>query len=218
MTHRFRLLRMQGRVRRHWASLTSCGLAIATIAAGACSAPAVRSDQSDRNTTTVVEREAAPTSGTAAAGVGRGLPPVDTDGIARDLDPVIAELNLRVSHATLVEDRDGRYESSEYGNHLAIYLEPVPGAVGSIDYQLTLLASLQRLGPEVLERWPGLTSFDICQERPGSGEASPETVTQVKIPRAAISPEELAVASVARLQQLEAAGTGVTLVLDAAER
>jgi len=93
----------------------------------------------------------------------RDLPPADQAALARLFDPQLARLGLRTTRAAL-QDPDV-YRRSSSGTHLAIYVEP--NEAGSVDrevYARNIMKVARIFLPFVYEKWPGLKSFDVCQE------------------------------------------------------
>jgi hypothetical protein len=96
------------------------------------------------------------------------------------LDPLVAPLGFRVTRAALVSLLT--YEAAPDGTHLAVYVEPLEEPdVEAVAAATVPLAAV--FLPEVFLRWPGLLSFDICQERYAASDASsappPETILNV---------------------------------------
>jgi hypothetical protein len=78
-------------------------------------------------------------------------------------DPQLAPLGLRTTRAAL-QDPDG-YERSSTGTHLAIYVEPTTeGLVDRATYVRNIMKVARVFLPYVYRRWPGLKTFDVCQE------------------------------------------------------
>jgi hypothetical protein len=103
------------------------------------------------------------------------LPPSSRKELVRILGPKVEPLGLRITRAALV---DADNQRSSTGTHLAVYVEPV--AVYSPTDYLDGTATVSRAFlPFVFERWPGLRSFDVCQEPPpdvdSRDEPPPET-------------------------------------------
>ena len=112
------------------------------------------------------------------------LPPNDVEALAEILDPVVEPLGLHLTRGALI-DLHVSYEVSDDGTHLALYVEPTDDftlddyvdGIGSVTAMIT---------PLVFERWPGLESYDICQEPPTADDPSDEPfpATQVNLTRA----------------------------------
>ena len=115
--------------------------------------------------------------------VGEGLPPA----ASRELEPIygaaLADLGLRLTdRGGLIDRSGGGYEPSAAGTHLALYVEPV-GARTNAEYVEGIGAVAAVFG-DVFDRWPGLTSYDVCQEPADDGEGDvdePLPVTQIEL-------------------------------------
>lgn len=97
--------------------------------------------------------------------VAASLPPMnDVAFFERIYGEELAALGLRFTRAARFEENSGKtpYTPSPTGTHLALYAEPAePFDSGRY---VTNVAPLTRVFRDVFDRWPGLTSFDICQE------------------------------------------------------
>ena len=91
------------------------------------------------------------------------LPPSNQAALQRMFDPQLAPLGLHTTRAALQDPHD--YRRSAKGTHLAMYVEPT--AQGLVD-RATYVRNIMRVAhiflPSIYKRWPGLKSFDICQE------------------------------------------------------
>lgn len=111
------------------------------------------------------------------------LPPAG----ARELEPLygeqLAELGLKLTDRGGLIDRSGRgYEPSAEGTHLALYVEPVGDR--TVPQYLDGIRGVAVVFADVFERWPGLVSYDVCQEPAGDddlGGAEPLPVTQIEL-------------------------------------
>lgn len=105
----------------------------------------------------------------------RGLPPDDAGRLAAVIDPLVAPLELHFTRGS-VEDRDG--------HHLALYVAPVT-AFSDQRFVDTILPLARAVTPVVFARWPGLNSYDICQEpSPGVDDRpQPESQTVFDVSR-----------------------------------
>lgn len=108
------------------------------------------------------------------------LPPHTYEALAPLLDPLVAPLGFRVTRAALVSLTT--YETAPDGTHLAVYVEPLEEPdVEAVAAATVPLAAV--FLPEVFLQWPGLLSFDICQERYAASDVSsappPETILNV---------------------------------------
>lgn len=121
---------------------------------------------------------------TPASTAGAGLPPATLAGLAPIFDPQVKPLGLRVTRAALVSANTRA--PSPAGTHLAIYVEPA--SPWSSAHHVEVIVPLARtLAPALFARWPGLESFDVCQEpSPGVDDRpEPPPVTTVDMTRAA---------------------------------
>jgi len=109
------------------------------------------------------------------------LPRGTVEALAPIIDPLVRPLDLRVTRAELV-DR-GASASGPAGRHLALYVEPMTAF--SDDRLVQTIVPLARvLTPFVLQQWPGVESYDICQESPGSDGGPAQTQTVFDVSRA----------------------------------
>lgn len=124
--------------------------------------------------------DAVPTAATAAA-----LPPADAMALEPRYRSALADIGLVLtSRGGLIDRSHGGYEPSPTGTHLALYLEPANER--SIERYVDGIVEASRVFlPEVFERWPGLESFDVCQEpRPTPDQPKdPPPVTQIEVTR-----------------------------------
>jgi hypothetical protein len=82
----------------------------------------------------------------------------------------LAEQGLRLSDRGGLVDPEGGYSASATGDHLSLYVTPIDARTTD-EYVEGILVTARLLGPGAFERWPGLQSFDVCQEpTSGSGE------------------------------------------------
>jgi hypothetical protein len=163
---------------------------VAALLAAGCG-----SDGDSAATTTT--RPGGPTTTNAA--LAGNLPPKD----ASDLEPLygsaLAEIGLELTdRGGLIDLSDGGYEHSNAGSHLALYVEPTGRRTNS-DYIAGIRDTALIFAADVFERWPGLQSFDVCQEPPNAldSSAEPVAVTQIEMTReeaAAIDWETVTVA------------------------
>jgi hypothetical protein len=91
------------------------------------------------------------------------LPPSDQGALQRMFDPQLAPLGLHTTRAALQDAHD--YRRSAKGTHLAMYVEPTSaGLVDRAIYVRNIMRVARIFLPSIYRRWPGLQSFDICQE------------------------------------------------------
>ena len=91
------------------------------------------------------------------------LPPPTVDRLAPILDPLVADLGLKTTRASLLDPLDPTYEGNPEGTHLAMYVAPNEDITFEA-FQDNFLPLARIIVPYVFERWPDLESFDICQE------------------------------------------------------
>ena len=107
---------------------------------------------------------------------------------ALDLEPIygaaLAELGLRlIDRGGLIDRSGGGYEPSPTGTHLALYVEPI-GDERSVDEYLDGIRNVGVVFSDLFERWPGLVSYDVCQEPiedDGDPATEPLPVTQIEL-------------------------------------
>jgi hypothetical protein len=111
------------------------------------------------------------------------LPPHELDDLAAVFDPIVQPLGYRVTRASLI-DRSS-LETTPDGNHLAIYLRPT-GDIGDEGIAADFAPLVRTFIPFVFERYPGLESFDFCQEPFGVFENVPPSQTLFDVERSAV--------------------------------
>ncbi len=113
------------------------------------------------------------------------LPPADPLALEALYGDELAELGVHLTDRGGLIDRTGGYESSSEGTHLALYVAPIGDRTD--DEYVDGIVELARLFlPDVFDRWPGLETFDVCQELPEDEETGyVSTVTQIDIGRSA---------------------------------
>ena len=113
-----------------------------------------------------------------------------TDDIAYDRDQIdavlgdeLAALGMVITRASIIDTVNGVYTPTPEGNHLAIYVEPMSADFD--DYASSTVDLARLLLPSVFERWPTITSFDICQEPPPGVDdrETPQSVTVLEVTR-----------------------------------
>jgi hypothetical protein len=97
-------------------------------------------------------------------------------------DPQLKPLGLRLARGALIERSTTTYSPSSKGGHLALYVEPI-GRYSNAQYLDGVVEVTRLFAPEIFDRWPGLESFDVCQEPLSSVDASdePPAVTVVDL-------------------------------------
>ena len=112
-----------------------------------------------------------------------GLPPRDKASLSAPFEGELADLGLRITRAALVDPETGL--PSRGATHLAVYVEPT-GDYSTDDFAEGVVTVSRVFLPSAFERWPGLTSFDVCQEPlPEVDDAlQPAPKTQIAVSRA----------------------------------
>lgn len=176
------------------------------MAAGAASCG--DDDEGTSTTTTGPSTTTTPTT-TETAGA---LPPAS----ALELEPIygaaLADLGLQLTdRGGLIDRSDGGYVPSAEGTHLALYVEPV-GEERSVDEYIDGIRSVAVVFGDVFERWPGLASYDVCQEPlddDGDPATEPLPVTQIELTKeeaAAFDWDTVTVVDLVRASQAEPRG------------
>ncbi|MQA98987.1 MAG: hypothetical protein GEU78_01620 [Actinobacteria bacterium] len=100
-------------------------------------------------------------------------------------DDELEPFGLRLTRGALIDISGDKYEPSDEGTHLALYVEPGSDAYSGLDYLANLVPLTKVFLPEVFDRWPGLMSFDVCQEPPGAldSDEEPPPETQINVSR-----------------------------------
>jgi hypothetical protein len=114
-----------------------------------------------------------------AAGDGRdgALPPPGRKELVKLFRDRLEPLGVRITRAALVDADNVR---SADGTHLALYVEPT-GAYSDTDY-LDGVSEVSRIFlPSVFRRWPGLQSFDVCQEPKPADDAGAEPPPETQV-------------------------------------
>jgi hypothetical protein len=127
-----------------------------------------------------------PAEGLPAFDAEQKLPPNDVGSLRELYDPALAKLGVRMTRAELIDITNSRYEPSNDGRHLAMYVEPIAD-YSNEQYVNGFWTVSALITPDVFARWPDLESYDICQEPLPAVDDSPEPfpVTQINITRAA---------------------------------
>lgn len=108
------------------------------------------------------------------------LPPNSVEELAAIFDPGLAELGVRLTRAGLVDRTDGNYTYRPDGTHLALYVEPI-GAYSRADYARGVMTITEFFSTRIFDRWPGLESFDVCQEPHPDVDDSPEPRAETQV-------------------------------------
>jgi len=133
----------------------------------------------------------------------RQFPPTSFEAFSKIFDPALARLGLRVMRVHL--EQPPRYTVSPHGQRLAVYVEPTGGYTAA-NYLENLGPVAAIFLPTIFDRWPGVRSFDVCQEPlPSVGESpEPTPVTEIVASRrgaARISWHDVTLADLVALQQ-----------------
>jgi hypothetical protein len=135
-------------------------------------------------TTSVVAPDGPP--GATLPEIAEGFPPADTARLKAIFDPLVEPLGVRISRGALVDRSDG-YDVSVTGEHLALYVEPIDEDSYTVDdYVAGIFTVAAAVSPTIFEDYPGVDSFDICQEPHSDDDDSlePFPVTQIELTRA----------------------------------
>jgi hypothetical protein len=193
--------------------------AVALLATTACSDDDSLDTSADTTTPAAADvstTDAEPTTTEAPTGTGAALdgdlPPPGPFDIEPIYGEALAELGLRLtSQGGLIDRSDGGYAPSADGDHLAIYVEPI-GDYTVADY-IEGIHTVAVVFQDVFQRWPGLATYDVCQE-PGASWSSGNTrslpVTQIELTReeaAALGPlDDLTVVDLLRAAKTDPPG------------
>ncbi len=187
---------------------TIATLVTAVLLASSCSGDDGR-DLADTSTSSTT----VPSSVDDAALSGN-LPPKDTVAFARLYEEQLTELGVRLTaRGGLIDLSGGGYELSERGTHLALYVEPIAEGYSPAQYIDGIQSIAKVFADDIFDRWPGLQSFDVCQEPPQILDPRPEPVatTQIEITREqneaidwdTVTVEDLVAASLARPRRVK---------------
>ena len=158
-------------------ALTVAALAV-VLALGA---PACGDDDTADPTATTAAADATTTSALSP----EDLPPAGALELESLYGPQLAAMGLRLTdRGGLIDRTGGGYEPSATGRHLALYVEPVGDR--SVDEYVEGIRTVAVLLSDAFERWPGLESYDVCQEPVDDGtpsESEPLPVTQIELTR-----------------------------------
>lgn len=148
---------------------------------------------------------------TACGEEARGLPPKDGASLAEAFQPYFDPLGLEFTY--------GGLEDFPAGKHLALYVEP-NGPATDQQYLDRLMASASALVPVIFGTYPGLNSFDICQEPVPAGPDDPDKPTPRTVlvigRRQASTVDDWSTATLADLIAATRTGTGGEVTVDEA--
>jgi hypothetical protein len=132
---------------------------------------------------------------TLAAGVAAcGDDDVDSDTLpppkAADLEGLygeaLAALGMKLTdRGGLIDRSGGGYVASPTGRHLALYVEPIGDR--TTEQYIDGILDVALVFSDIYDRWPGLESYDVCQEPldpDGTQGPEPLPVTQIELTRA----------------------------------
>ena len=119
-----------------------------------------------------------------AGAASSNLPPSSEAALEKIFRKDVKPLGLHVTRGMLQNLQT--YERDPQGTHLALYVAPVSGDYSSADYVKSFTKLTRMFVPAVFKRWPGLKSFDICQEPFNDPRATPPPVTQIFLTRDAL--------------------------------
>jgi len=139
----------------------------------------------------------------SAQTTGGDFPPNDVEELAEIYDELLAEYDVVLTRAEVIDKTDGQYTPSDTGTHLALYVEPTE-TVDTEVYLERLVEITKVVTPQVFEEWGSIESYDICQE-PSAEESSddePIPITQVEITREAASEIDFEALDLAQLLAL----------------
>lgn len=123
----------------------------------------------------------APSPSTTATTAAAHLPPHTLQGLAPILDPLVEPLGFRITRGSLISLTT--YNPTPDGTHLALYVVPLEDA-GPDQYAERIVPLAAALLPFVFEAWPGLESFDVCQEPFGwEAPGTPPSLTILDLDR-----------------------------------
>lgn len=139
------------------------------------------------------------------------LPPTEASALVDTYEDALAELGVRLTDRGGLMDQ--AYEPDPEGTHLSLYvapLEPLPDEA-YIDGLVDVTAVFAR---DVFERWPGLVSFDVCQEVFAPPGSDPDVArTQVALTRDAAAAVDWDTASAGDVVDTAAAAQGSHVLL-----
>jgi len=148
---------------------------------------------------------------------GRALPPNDLVSLQQLYDPVLAPLGMHLTRAALVDRSNGGYEKSDEGTHLALYVRRTNGTDTPDTYADGMWTLAALFSPDVFSRWPGLQTYDVCQEitdaAPAEGD-EPPTASQVQATREGAAKIDWRTGSLVDVLAAARSGAGVEYVVN----
>jgi hypothetical protein len=100
------------------------------------------------------------------------LPPTAYEDLVPIMAPIVESLGYHLSRAQL------------FGDHLAVYIAPLEEQTGD-QYAAAIVPLTRAFLPAIFDLWPGITSFDLCQEPlwVGRYDEAPPLVTIIDLNR-----------------------------------
>lgn len=156
--------------RRGSSATTSCrdGVVIALLALSLAACGVTQSGPPTTEAAPAPAPESDPTPDPEMPGPGGpdavsvGLPPAELDGLTVAFADDLDSTGTRLTRASLIDREGGSTDPDPDGTHLALYLEPPEGSTPE-DYLEGMVTLTRRFAAAAFERYPGLTSFDVCQ-------------------------------------------------------
>ena len=94
------------------------------------------------------------------------LPPRTFTGLTEIYQPLVEGMGLRLTRAAVIR--------LNTGPHLQLYVEPSGTAISPQDYVARIVPLAKAIAPGAFSSYPGIATFDICQEPPPGVDDSPE--------------------------------------------
>jgi hypothetical protein len=95
-----------------------------------------------------------------------GLPPRAFTELEQLYGPAVDAMGLKLTRAAVIR--------IQTGPHLQLYVEPTGTAISPQDYLARIVPLAQAIAPHSFADYPGIATFDICQEPPPGVDDSPE--------------------------------------------
>jgi len=145
--------------------LAACGGGTSTASSSASTGPYSRATYSD-DTSSSDPASVARFSPDSDLPFETDLPPrtfADLQGIYQ---PLVDGMGLRLTRAAVIRIKTGP--------HLQLYVEPTGTAISPQDYLARIVPLAKAIVPDAFAAYPGIATFDICQEPPPGVDDSPE--------------------------------------------
>jgi len=114
------------------------------------------------------------------------LPPLKASDLEELYGEALAAVGMKLTdRGGLIDRSGGGYVASPTGQHLALYVEPI-GDRTTEEY-IDGILDVALVFSDIYDRWPGLASYDVCQEPldpDGTQGPEPLPVTQIELTRA----------------------------------